>query len=235
MEGDPSISGGFFWALRVMSDIALRWIPGTVEVVVGTAGPGYSSPTVIEKPITEPITTGDVVDFLQASASQGAYDQLYHNWSILVAVALILSLLSLAALIYCLMRVMQIRQHEAEKFQAAAHTVAARDVPRSQLRWDHVLERAHSDDEKSWRLSILEADIMLNELLDTLGYRGETMADKMKQVPRTQFQTIDLAWEAHRARNTIAHQGSMRELTAHETRRIIGLYRQVFKEFRFVE
>ena len=138
---------------------------------------------------------------------------------------------------YCstpLVRVWQIRQHEWAKAQAAGASVAHKDVPKSQLRWNHILERAHSNDEKSWRLAILEADMMLNELLDMLGYRGETMADKMKQAGRAQFQTIDLAWEAHRVRNTIAHQGSLQSLSAHETRRVIGLYGQVFREFRFV-
>ena len=234
MEGDPSISGGFFWALRSISDIALRWIPGTVEIIAGTAGPGYISSSVITKPITEPVTTQDVANFLQSTASQATYDNLFRNWSVLVAVAVVISLLCFAAVVYCLVRVWQIRQHEWAKAQAAGASVAHKDVPKSQLRWNHILERAHSDDEKSWRLAILEADMMLNELLDVLGYRGETMADKMKQAGRAQFQTIDLAWEAHRVRNTIAHQGSLQSLSAHETRRVIGLYGQVFREFRFV-
>jgi hypothetical protein len=81
----------------------------------------------------------------------------------------------------------------------------------------------------------LEADIMLNELLDLQAYRGETMADKMKQVERGDWKTIDLAWEAHKMRNAIAHQGSMQRLSEREARRVIGLYEQVFKEFKFVE
>ena len=79
------------------------------------------------------------------------------------------------------------------------------------------------------------ADIMLNELLDTLGYRGETMADKMKTVEKGDFKTISMAWEAHLMRNAIAHQGLMKELNEREARRIIGLYEQVFREFRFIE
>ena len=76
---------------------------------------------------------------------------------------------------------------------------------------------------------------MLNELLDVLGYRGETMADKMKQVDPAKFNGINLAWEAHRVRNALAHQGSMQELNAREARRVIELFEAVFREFRFVE
>ena len=76
---------------------------------------------------------------------------------------------------------------------------------------------------------------MLNELLDVLGYRGETMADKMKQVVRGDFNTIDLAWEAHKVRNRVAHEGAEHLLSGREARRVISLYEQVFREFKFIE
>ena len=83
-------------------------------------------------------------------------------------------------------------------------------------------------------MSILEADILLNELLDVLGYRGETMADKMKQIVKADFNTIDLAWEGHKIRNRIAHDGAQFPLSARDARRVIGLYEQVFREFKFI-
>ena len=76
---------------------------------------------------------------------------------------------------------------------------------------------------------------MLNELLDVMGYKGETMADKMRGVDRASFNSIDLAWEAHKIRNRIAHDGSAHQLTARETRRVIALYEKVLKESRFIE
>ena len=76
---------------------------------------------------------------------------------------------------------------------------------------------------------------MLNELLDVQGYRGETMADKMKQADRATFRSIDAAWEAHGLRNKVAHQGSALLLNAREARRVIGLYEQVFREFKIIQ
>src|SRR3989338_4732588 len=105
------------------------------------------------------------------------------------------------------------------------------DVDKTRLRWDRVVEQASADSEHGWRLAILEADIMLNELLDLEGYRGETMADKMKQVDRARFNTIDYAWEAHKIRNQVAHEGAAFPLSAREVRRVIGLYESVFREF----
>ena len=235
MQGDTSIGEGLLWSLRFMGDIAFRWLPGTVQVLTGTASPDPAASAAILKPITEPVTTADVAYFLQSAASRSVYDSLYQYWVLYVAASIVVSLLCATLIVYCAIRVIQIRQKERLRLEAAVRPVKVNDVPKTQLRWNHVLERANSSDEKDWRLAILEADIMLSDLLDMLGYKGETMADKMKQVGRAQFQTIDSAWEAHRVRNSIAHKGSMLNLTLHEVRRVIGLYRQVFREFRFVE
>ncbi|MHB1086278.1 MAG: hypothetical protein ACYCZ0_00845 [Minisyncoccota bacterium] len=233
MIEEPSLTGGIFWAMRFFTDIAFRWIPGTVQVVAGTAPQAGDTPPPI-RAITEPITTTDVAHFLQTSASADAYNNLYQYWTLWIAIIVIGGLLLSASIIYCALRIMQVRRHEHDMWHAAAHTVAAQDVPKTQLRWNRVLEQVHSENEQGWRLAILEADIMLNELLDVLGHRGETMADKMKQIDRSRFHTVDLAWEAHSVRNQIAHQGSMKSLDSREARRIVSLYEKVFKEFDFV-
>ena len=235
MQGETSIGEGLLWSLRFFGDIIFRWVPGTVQVITGTASPDPVASAAILKPITQPVTTADVAYFLQSAASQSVYDSLYHNWTIYVAISIVVSLLCATLIIYCAIRVLQIRRRERLKLEAIARPVVAKDISKTQLRWDHVLERAHSSDEKDWRLAILEADIMLNDLLDMLGYKGETMADKMKQAGRARFQTIDLAWDAHRVRNSIAHKGTMLTLTQHEVRRVIALYRHVFHEFGFVK
>jgi hypothetical protein len=232
MEGDASVSGGIFWAFRFASELAFRWIPGTVQTIAGTAAQNGTSPVL--SPITDPMTTADVARFLQAASAPGAYEQLVHQWSVFVALSAVATLLLGVGVAYCVIRIFQVRRNEAERFAAVAHPIASKDVSKAQLRWNNILEESRSENGQSWRLAILEADILLNELLDVLGYRGETMADKMKQANRNQFTTIDLAWEAHLVRNAIAHQGSMQELTAREARRVIGLYERVFKEFQFI-
>lgn len=156
---------------------------------------------------------------------------LYFTW---IPIAVFFSLLFLAAIIYFVVRVYQIRQAEYSAYVATAHPIASGDVSRTQLRWERILERAHSDSEQDWRLSIIDADIMLDELLTVLGYHGETMAEKMKRVERRDFNTIDLAWEAHKVRNRLAHEGTEYQLNAREVRRIITLYEQVFREFKYI-
>src|SRR3989344_7427717 len=234
MEGDPSFTGGLSWALRFLGDVAFRWVPGTVQVMTGTApDPQMARPILV--PITEPVSAMDVLNFLQTAAPPGAYDRLYANWGVFVAFSVLVSLLISAAIIYCLIRLMQIRHMDRQRLLAAAHPVAARDVSKAQLRWNHILEQIASESHQDWRLAILEAGIMLNELLDVQGYRGDTMADKMRAVDRVNFNSIDLAWEAHKIRNKIAHAGSDHQLSAREARRVIALYEKVLKDAHYIE
>lgn len=98
-------------------------------------------------------------------------------------------------------------------------------------RWQKIVALSESKNSSDWRLAIIEADIILDELLDSLHLPGDTMGERLKAVEKSDFTTIEFAWEAHKVRNTIAHEGSNFLLNDRETRRIISLYEAVFKEF----
>lgn len=235
MTPEPGIGGALAWSLWFLGELVFKWIPGTAVTFIGAGTPASGGGEPILRPITEPVSAPQVVEYLQSVTAPGVYDEFFHDWSVFVALSLFISLLLSALIIYCAIRIFQVRQMERRRFSALQRTVAARDVPRTQLRWKRVTEQAHSDDSQSWRLAILEADIMLNELLDTQGYRGETMADKMRAADRAAFNTIDLAWEAHKVRNKVAHAGIDFPLHAREVWRVIALYERVFREFKFIE
>jgi hypothetical protein len=221
------------WTLWFLGEVAFNWIPGAVVSITGSApqAANIPPPTII----TEPVTATQVVDYLQTASAPGVYDALFREWSSFVAFSILFTLGFSAVIIYCCVRVFQVRQMERRRYAAMQNPVKAHDVPKTQLRWSRIKEEANSDNERSWRLAILEADIMLNELLDSLGYKGETMADKMRGAEKANFNTLDLAWEAHRYRNQIAHEANLHLLTQREVRRIISLYERVFREFRFVD
>jgi len=101
-------------------------------------------------------------------------------------------------------------------------------------KWIKVLGHINSDNPSDWRLAILEADIMLDEMLDKMGYPGQTLGEKLKMVERSDFDTLDLAWEAHKMRNNIAHEGSDLIMSKDEASRVITLFERVFKEFRYI-
>ena len=75
---------------------------------------------------------------------------------------------------------------------------------------------------------------MLGDLLMKMGYRGESIGEKLKRVDKGDFKTLDDAWEAHKIRNEIAHAGFDYPFSQHDARRAIGMYRRVFEEFFYI-
>ena len=101
-------------------------------------------------------------------------------------------------------------------------------------KWILVEEHINSDDPNKWKLAILEADIILSELLDTLNLPGTSIGEKLRAIEASDFTNIENAWEGHKIRNEIAHQGSDFLINQREAKRIIGLYQTVFEEFKII-
>ena len=107
-------------------------------------------------------------------------------------------------------------------------------VQHKDKRWQMVTTRLNSFHEADWRLAIIESDIILSDMLSRMGYQGEHVADKLKMVEKSDFDTLDEAWEAHKVRNRIAHDGAAYHLSKQDAEKVIGLYKKVFEEFYFV-
>lgn len=91
-----------------------------------------------------------------------------------------------------------------------------------------------SENPAEWRLAIIEADTLLEEIVKKMGYEGTTLGEMLKNIEPSDFTTLNEAWGAHKVRNQIAHQGSSFTLTKREAKRVIGLYEKVFREFDII-
>lgn len=101
-------------------------------------------------------------------------------------------------------------------------------------RWDRVVELFSSTSPSDWRVAVIEADAMLDSLVTSLGYTGDTLGEKMKNIDRGHFPTLDAAWEAHNVRNKIAHDGIDYQLSEVEKNRVYKLYEKVFSDSGFI-
>lgn len=101
-------------------------------------------------------------------------------------------------------------------------------------KWQKVLEHVNSPSPSDWRLAILEADILLGDMLEKMGYRGEGIGEMLKSIEESDFNTLNNAWEGHKIRNAIAHEGADFLLSQREAKRAIGLYESVFQEFHMI-
>ena len=101
-------------------------------------------------------------------------------------------------------------------------------------KWQHIESLIESDNENDWRQAVLEADIMLDELLGHIGYRGQTVADKLQSVDSADMQSLEDAWQAHKTRNKVAHQGSDFKLDRNTFMDTMNQFKRVFNEFHYI-
>ncbi|MDP3982303.1 MAG: hypothetical protein Q8P70_02040, partial [bacterium] len=91
-----------------------------------------------------------------------------------------------------------------------------------------VLSRLERQDPAEYKLAILEADKILDQVLQRMGYGGETREDRIEKVPDVAIPTIGEVRNAHRIHNNIV-QDPMYLLSETETKRIIQIYETALK------
>lgn len=152
---------------------------------------------------------------------------------------------SLFIICYCLVRIFEIRKkehvhlehelheyanHKAEQDKKAQAGVSGSSNPR----WIQTLNYLFSTSSGDWKLAIIEADSMLDALMDQLGFRGDSLGEKLKSANQENFRSLTKAWEVHTIRNRIAHEGISYEISQHEAKRVIAIYEVIFREYGFI-
>lgn len=149
-----------------------------------------------------------------------------------IIAGMVLSLFLIVLFVYVLIRLHQVEHegfHELEMHEHASHE--PEHTHEGNARWDSIVRLAEGPGESEWRRAILEADIMLFDVLHAQGYPGATVGEQLKNANPIQMTTLDLAWQAHKMRNDVAHQGEQLTLTERDVRATIDQYKRVFEEF----
>ena len=158
-------------------------------------------------------------------------------WPIWKLVAAVVSALALAGIVRNSWKLRAINIEEKKIYNPPLETSTpeSNEIAESKNeKWEKVIKYANSSNASDWRLAVIEADVMLEELLHTLGHKEESVGEMLKSVDKNEFLTIEDAWEAHKVRNAIAHSGGDFQLNEHETKRVVALFEKVFKEFQVI-
>ena len=157
-----------------------------------------------------------------------------------------LSIFFIFIITYTFIRMLEIRKKEHEYLHHEVHEYAQKHKIEEMKKWERgggeffnkrwnvVLEYLFSENSGDWKLAVIEADGMLDALLDQLGFKGENLGEKLKSANQESFRSLSYAWEVHIIRNKIAHEGSDFELSQREAKRVIALYEQIFREFGYI-
>ena len=156
----------------------------------------------------------------------------------LTGISLVASLFFVIVIVYSVEGLKVVRNKEKLMYDTKTEP-AYEDLPESgdialAHRWDKVVQHIASGSLNDWKQAIIEADIILDDLLTKMGYRGESIGEKLKRVATGDMKSLQDAWDAHQVRNRIAHDGSAYSLNQIEARQTIHHYKKVFEEFYYI-
>lgn len=153
-------------------------------------------------------------------------------WSIYTILAYVVSIIFLVLYVYASVQknlyfgLLTQGLRDSEKLYDELYRGAAKND-----RLKDVLIHSDSENPNDWKLAIIEADIILDDILKKRGYAGNSLGERLKSISPQQLSTLNDAWEAHKVRNRIAHDGSDFILTKHKVQNTIAQYKRVFAEF----
>ncbi len=97
--------------------------------------------------------------------------------------------------------------------------------------WKKIKKRLERKWESESKLAIIESDRILDNLLKQMGYRGETLGERLKQLKPDLLPNIEEVWVAHKIRNDIIHDPNYR-LPHQEAERAVEIYEKAFDYLR---
>ncbi len=109
---------------------------------------------------------------------------------------------------------------EAEKIEATSPL---------QLRFRKAKEHIMSKYKEEWKIGVIELDTLLKDLL-VKKYKGDTVGELLKDADSKDMKNVKVAWEAHKVRNQIVHEGIKYDMSNDMAMQTLRKYTTVFNE-----
>lgn len=97
--------------------------------------------------------------------------------------------------------------------------------------WNKIKSRLDLSSEAEHKLAVIEADNLLNETLERMGYDGDTVGEKLKQITSIRLPDIDQILEAHKIRNNIVYDPDY-QLSLDQGQRALEIYEKTLQELQ---
>ena len=95
--------------------------------------------------------------------------------------------------------------------------------------WSAIIQRMNTMREAEYKMAIIEADKLFDELLKNMGYKGKDMGERLQQITPEHLSNISAIWKSHKVRNFISHD-TQYHLTFSEAQWVIKNYEDAFIE-----
>ena len=154
-----------------------------------------------------------------------------NSWWIKI-VSVVLSALFLWGTVYIIIRTNYFEIKKEQFLDTLGKDYLSRH--RSLRGWQQIKKRLHSQEQNDWKLAILEADYILNEILKRSGYLGGRMEDKLDLITSAQLANVEDVWRAHGIRDKISKDPTF-AITRQEAVETVAVYRRSFIELNLIK
>ncbi|MFZ2188292.1 MAG: hypothetical protein WAV73_01890 [Candidatus Moraniibacteriota bacterium] len=98
------------------------------------------------------------------------------------------------------------------------------------VKWAKVKRRFNSKNESEYKVAIIEADKIVEDLIAKMNYKGENMTERLDNITPGQIENIEELRRAHEIRNRIIHDDSF-VLTREEALKTFDCYEEFLRFF----
>lgn len=95
--------------------------------------------------------------------------------------------------------------------------------------WERIRRSANSIREADWKLAVIEADKLVDTALQSKGFAGETMGERLMLIQPSQLNSLQNLWDAHKLRNLLVHE-TRYELKHDQALAAINAFERVLRE-----
>jgi hypothetical protein len=102
-----------------------------------------------------------------------------------------------------------------------------------QIKWEKVMKRVNSSEEDSWKVAVLEAAQMLDEVFKIVKYDGDTLGDRLENITSAQLDNLEEVKGANEVKNKIV-QDEKFQITQEEAKKAVTIFGDALKFFEAI-
>ena len=100
-------------------------------------------------------------------------------------------------------------------------------------KWNEIIKKAEVGGGREYSLAIIEADILIENVLGKMGIRGKNIAERLRGLAPGELSNVDEVWDAHKLRNKIAHEPDFSP-SKDETMQALTTYKKGLEELKVI-
>jgi len=105
---------------------------------------------------------------------------------------------------------------------------------KTKSRWGAIKKRLENQEEKEFKIAIIEADEMIGDLVRRMGYKGENLGEVFQNVPEAQIESIPKVKKAHEIKNRIV-QDEKFAVSLELAKETLGYFEEFLDEFEIFD